>query len=86
VKLRARLSNYLGIETSPSNSNSVEVELQGQNIKRYEMINHEFVFHKFMQHERFRNQIEELLSESKNGEVLMVVGFYTTEKSQWTTS
>ncbi|POR32668.1 Uncharacterized protein TPAR_07088 [Tolypocladium paradoxum] len=84
AKLRARLSDYLGLETGTSASSSVE--LRAATVRRYEMVNHAGVFRKFMQHAAFRALIEGLLDESKHGEALMVVGFYTAESSRWAAS
>ncbi|KND88951.1 hypothetical protein TOPH_06474 [Tolypocladium ophioglossoides CBS 100239] len=81
AKLRARLGDYLGLETGASASSSVE--LRAAKVRRYEMANHAGVFRKFMAHAAFRALIEGLLDESKHGEALMVVGFYTAERSRW---
>ena len=84
AKLRARLSDYLGLETGTSASSSVE--LRAAKVRRYEMVNHAGVFRRFMERADFRTLIEGLLDESKHGEALMVVGFYTAEKSRWAAS
>ena len=84
AKLRARLSDYLGLETGTSKSSSVE--LRAAKVRRYEMVNHVGVFRKFMERAAFRAMIEGLLDDSKHGEALMVVGFYTAERSQWAAS
>ena len=47
AKLRARLSDYLGLETGTLASSSVE--LRAAKVRRYEMANHTGVFRKFME-------------------------------------
>ncbi|PNY25107.1 Uncharacterized protein TCAP_04951 [Tolypocladium capitatum] len=84
AKLRARLSDYLGLETGTSASSCVE--LRAAEVRRYEMANHAAVFRRFLQHAAFRALIEGLLDESKHGEALMVVGFYTAARSRWSTA
>ncbi len=84
VRLRARLSDFLGIEAGASTSDSAE--LRAAVVRRYEMVNHGSVFRRFMAHDAFRALIEGILDEGKGGEALMVVGFYTAERTRWVTS
>ena len=81
VRLRARLSDFLGIEAGASTSDSAE--LRAAVVRRYEMVNHGSVFRRFMAHDAFRALIEGILDEGKGGEALMVVGFYTAERTRW---
>ncbi len=84
ARLRARLSEYLGLETGVSAS--AAVELRAAVVRRYEMANHSGVFRRFMAHDGFRGLIEGMLAEGKRGEALMVVGFYTAENARWVAS
>lgn len=81
AKLRARLSDYLGFEIGTSASSSVA--LRAGVVRRYEMADHGAVFRRFMAHDGFRGLIEGILDEAKGGEALIVVGFYTSEKTRW---
>ncbi len=84
ARLRAHLSEYLGVQTGGSAAQSAE--LRAAVVRRYEMVNHGAVFKRFMAHEAFRGVIEGILEEGRRGEALMVVGFYTAEKAHWVRS
>ncbi len=84
TRLRARLSDFLGLEAGASTSNSAE--LRAAVVRRYEMVSHDTVFRRFMAHDKFRGLIEGILEDGKGGEALMVVGFYTAERARWVTS
>ncbi len=84
TRLRARLSDFLGLEAGASTSDSAE--LRASVVRRYNMVNHVSVFRRFMAHDAFRGLIEGILDAGKGGEALMIVGFYTAQRTRWVRS
>ncbi len=84
ITLQGSLTSYFAAHVDSDSNQSVE--LQGDFVKRYQMINNAIVFRKLMSDDRYKAQIELLLSEAKKDEVFLVTGFLTTKKTRWTMS
>lgn len=67
ITLQGSLASYFAAQVDRDRDHSVELE--GDFVKRYQMINNTLVFRNLMSDERYRTQVEQLLGEAKKDEV-----------------
>ena len=84
ITLQGSLASYFAAHVGRDRDHSVELE--GDFVRRYQMINNTLVFRNLMSDQRYSAQVEQLLTEAKKDEALLVTGFLTTKVTRWTTS